>query len=105
MLALFVSVVTAVAVGMVLASLALVKRMADLQLASVELTEEGTAPTPRLSEAEQTAFDRCDGKTLLIHLAFSRFGLLALIKSCTRFRHRVDALNYAASVNTELKTQ
>ncbi|MGI9259763.1 MAG: SulP family inorganic anion transporter, partial [Gammaproteobacteria bacterium] len=43
-LAVFVSVVTAVAVGVIMASLALVKRMADLQLESVELsTERDTA--------------------------------------------------------------
>jgi len=164
-LAVFVSVVTAVAVGVIMASLALVKRMADLQLASVELSTERES-APRLSEAEQVEFERCDDRVLLIHLggpmtfgaangltrrlanianhecvildfsdvphiddsatialesvirrardndqlvilvglrrqvvrAFVRFGTLALIKSCMRFRRRLDALHYSAKL-------
>jgi SulP family sulfate permease len=164
-LAVFVSVVTAVAVGVIMASLALVKRMADLQLASVELSTEGDS-APRLSEAEHIEFERCNDRVLLIHLggpmtfgaangltrrlanianhdcvildfsdvphiddsatmalesvirrarendqlvilvglrrqvvrAFVRFGTLALIRSCMRFRRRLDALHYSANL-------
>ena len=66
-LAVFVSVVTAVAVGVIMASLVLVKRMADLQLESVELSSEHGA-APRLTEAEQAEFDACKDRVLLIHL-------------------------------------
>ncbi len=167
-LAVFVSVVTAVAVGVVMASLALVKRMADLQLESVELTTEGRTES-RLSEAEQGALENCGDRVLLIHLGgpltfgaangltkrlaniagyrsivldladvphiddsaalafesiiprareneqhvilvglhrpvvriFSRLGLLPLIRQCTRFRRRLDALHYAARLDHE----
>lgn len=66
-LAVFVSVVTAVAVGVIMASLALVKRMADLELESVELTTEKQAET-RLTEAERAALENCGDTVLLIHL-------------------------------------
>ncbi|HEY5624424.1 MAG TPA: SulP family inorganic anion transporter, partial [Gammaproteobacteria bacterium] len=66
-LAVFVSVVTAVAVGVIMASLVLVKRMADLQLESVELSTEHDS-APRLTDTEQAEFDRCDDRVLLIHL-------------------------------------
>ena len=66
-LAVFVSVVAAVAVGVIMASLVLVKRMTDLQLASVELSSEATA-APGLDEAEQKAFSACADEVLLIHL-------------------------------------
>jgi len=66
-LAVFVSVVTAVAVGVIMASLALVKRMADLELESVELTTEGKAET-LLTDAEQAALENCGDTVLLIHL-------------------------------------
>ena len=163
-LAVFVSVVTAVAVGVVMASLALVKRMADLQLESVELSTEREA-APRLTNSEQAEFDKCNDRVLLIHLGgpmtfgaangltrrlaniaahdmvildftdvphvddsatmalqtvirrakengqivilvglqhpvvreFIRSGMQALIKSCLRFRRRLNALHYAAT--------
>ncbi len=66
-LAVFVSVVTAVAVGVIMASLALVKRMADLQLDSVVLST-GRETAPRLTEAEQAEFENCNDRVLLIHL-------------------------------------
>ncbi len=66
-LAVFVSVVTAVAVGVIMASLALVKRMADLQLESIELSTERES-APRLDKEERVEFDRCDDRVLLIHL-------------------------------------
>ena len=168
LLAVFVSVVTAVAVGVIMASLALVKRMADLQLESVELSSEGDS-TFRLSDEEKQEFERCDDRVLLIHLggpmtfgaangltrrlaniaehrivildfadvpqiddsaamafesvirrarendqlvilvglrqqvvrAFIRFGMVSLIKSCLRFRRRLNALHYSATVISE----
>ena len=171
-LAVFVSVVTAVAVGVVMASLALVKRMADLQLESVELSTEGQAQS-RLSEAEEIAFNQCGENVLLIHLGgpltfgaangltrrlsnigkyrsvildlsdvphiddsaalalenilrrarsndqlmilvglhravvrvFSRSGLLPLIRQCSRFRRRLDALHYAARITQDQEVQ
>jgi len=65
-LAVFVSVVAAVAVGVIMASLVLVKRMTDLQLASVELSSEAAA-APGLDDAEQVAFSACAHDVLLIH--------------------------------------
>jgi SulP family sulfate permease len=167
-LAVFVSVVAAVAIGVIMASLALVKRMADLQLESIELSTERDS-APRLSDPEQAEFDRCGGRLLLIHLGgpmtfgaangltrrlaniashrivvldfsdvphiddsatmalesvirrakendqlvilvglrhqvvrvFIRFGMQSLIKSCLRFRRRLNALHYSATVITE----
>jgi SulP family sulfate permease len=164
-MAVFVSVVTAVAVGFVLASLALVKQMADWQLESIELSSDRSA-TMGLSHAERGLFDQCRGKALLVRLgapmtfgaasgltrrlgniagyevlildltdvthidetatralegiirraldngqavvtiglhsqvvrAFVRFGLLALIKRCLRYRRRIDALRYSAKL-------
>ncbi len=167
-LAVFVSVVAAVAVGVIMASLALVKQMADLQLESVELSTERES-APRLSDEEQAQFDRCGDRVLLIHLggpmtfgaangltrrlaniashdtvildfsdvphiddsatmaletvirrakendqlvilvglrhqvvrAFVSFGMLSLIKSCLRFRRRLNALHYSATLVSE----
>ncbi|HMB73383.1 MAG TPA: SulP family inorganic anion transporter [Gammaproteobacteria bacterium] len=64
MLGLFVSVVTAVAVGFVMASLAFVKKMADLQLASVKVSDSGAL----LSDKEQEILERCAGEALYIGL-------------------------------------
>lgn len=66
-LAVFVSVVAAVAVGVIMASLILVKRMTDLQLASVELSSDEDRP-PGLDATEQAAFAPCARDVLLIHL-------------------------------------
>jgi SulP family sulfate permease len=161
-LGLFVNVVTAVAVGFVMVSLAFVKKMADLQLAAVKIG----GSRARLSKQEQEVFDRCDGNALFISLAgpltfgaangltkrlavvtkhkalildfsdvphidesaliaienvidrarrnhqaviliglqhavvraFARFGMLDLIRQCTRFRRRLAALRYAEQV-------
>jgi len=165
LLGLFVSVVTAVAVGFVMASLAFVKKMADLQLAAV--TVGGSRAL--LSDKELEIFERCEGKALFIGLAgpmtfgaangltkrlavvsrhrtlildfsdvphidesaliaietvierarrnrqtviliglqhavvraFARFGLIDLIRHCTRFRRRIPALRYAERVCTQ----
>ena len=162
---LFINVVTAVAVGVIMASLAFVKRMADLQLESIDATYEGQV-APRLTAAEQEIFQRTIRTTLLIPLSgpltfgaanglskrlsniaryravilefsevphvdesaivalesiirraqdnhqsvilvglrspvvrsFVRFGLLPLIRQCTRFQQRLDALRFAARI-------
>ena len=66
-LAVFVSVVTAVATGIIMASLVLVKRMADLQLEQVRLSSDpGSTP---LTAAERDLFKKLGGRALLIHLA------------------------------------
>lgn len=66
--ALFVNVVTGAAVGFVMASLGFVKRMADLQLAAVDVSDEAREES-RLSAAERAALDGSDRRTLLINLA------------------------------------
>ncbi|HSG64000.1 MAG TPA: SulP family inorganic anion transporter [Gammaproteobacteria bacterium] len=66
-LAVFVSVIAAVAVGVMMASLLLVKRMTDLQLESVELSSDEEKP-PGLDDTERAAFAPCASDALLIHL-------------------------------------
>jgi len=66
-IALFVNVVTGAAVGLVMASLALVKRMADLQLEALEISDEAREES-RLNEAECAALARSEHRTLLIKL-------------------------------------
>ena len=62
---LFVNVVTAVAIGVVMASLAFVKKMADLQLAGVEVGPNRNV----LSDSEQEILGRCGANALYISLA------------------------------------
>ena len=64
--ALFVNVVTGAAVGMVMASLALVKRLADLQAASIR---RETGASSRLDDRESAALAASADKALLISLA------------------------------------
>jgi SulP family sulfate permease len=66
--ALFVNVVTGAAIGFVMASLAFVKRMADIQLEAVDVSDEARDES-HLSAAETAALERSDHKTLLINLA------------------------------------
>jgi len=66
-LAVLVSVVAAVAVGVIMASLVLVKRMTDLQLASVQLSSDAER-APGLDAAEREAFAPCASDVLLIRL-------------------------------------
>jgi SulP family sulfate permease len=66
--ALFDNVVTGAAIGFVMACLGAVKRIADIQLESIEVSDavrEGS----RLDQAEQTALERSGQKTLLINLS------------------------------------
>lgn len=67
-IALFVNVVTGAAVGLIMASLGFVKRMADMQLAAVDVSDEAREES-RLSADEREALDRSDHRTLLISLA------------------------------------
>ncbi len=62
-----VDLITAVAVGMVFASLFFVKRMADLELANLHIVTNPTPSTPLLPE-EATILEQANGKILLIHV-------------------------------------
>jgi SulP family sulfate permease len=67
-IALFDNVVTGAAVGFIMASLGFVKRMADLQLAAVDVSDEAGEKS-RLSAAERAMFEQSGQRTLLINLA------------------------------------
>lgn len=64
--AVFVNVVTAAAIGIVMASLVFVKRMADLQLEAIEAP--GARRVARLDDAEKAALERCAGQALYLPL-------------------------------------
>lgn len=67
-LTVFVDLITAVAVGVVMESLLLVKRMADLQEQSLrQLTGAGEPDTP-LSPVEQEILDASEGRIVVFHL-------------------------------------
>ena len=67
-LTVFVDLITAVAVGIVLASLLFVKRMSDLQLANIRtFTEHSDAP--QLSAEEKELLGKAGGRVLLYHLS------------------------------------
>ncbi|HUO82203.1 MAG TPA: SulP family inorganic anion transporter [Gammaproteobacteria bacterium] len=68
LLTVFVDVITAVATGMVIASLLFVKEMADLQLASIRTVVE-PADHELLTIEEATEFAACKGRAMLVHLA------------------------------------
>ena len=68
LLTVFVDVITAVATGMVIASLLFVKDMADLQLASIRTVVE-PADHKLLTVEEATEFAACQGRAMLVHLA------------------------------------
>jgi SulP family sulfate permease len=165
LVALLVNVVSGAAVGIVIASLAFVKRMADLQMEELDIDDAGE-PAQGLSEAEKDALAASKGRTILIRLggplAFGaanglakrlanlsgyrvivldftnvpdidesgiialenivrlgqlhnqdvliaglrhavarpilRFGLADMLRSCQRFRSRIDALRAAAKI-------
>jgi len=166
MVALFVNVVTGAALGIFMASLAFVKRMADLQLDALDVSGGESSGSNLLSDSERLALDAAEGRTMLIRLggplafgaanglskrianlagyealvidfsdvpdidesgiiAFEnivraartngkavliaglrrrvvrpilRFGLIDVLKSCSRFRRRIDALRAAARI-------
>lgn len=67
-LTVFVDVITAVGVGIVLASLALVKETADLQIEAIStIAEPDTAVF--LSPVESELFAQCQGQVLFLHLS------------------------------------
>jgi SulP family sulfate permease len=68
LLTVFVDLITAVAVGIVLASLLFVKRMSDLQLANIKAIT-GAMDEPSLSDDEKTALDVAGGRVVLYHLS------------------------------------
>ena len=68
LLTVLVDLITAVAVGVVLASLLFVKRMSDLQLANIRAIT-GASDGPDLSEAERAALEAGGGRVILYHLS------------------------------------
>ncbi len=68
LLTVLVDLITAVAVGIVLASLLFVKRMSDLQLANIKAIT-GETDEPSLSEAEKAALAAGGGRVILYHLS------------------------------------
>jgi SulP family sulfate permease len=68
LLTVLVDLITAVAVGIVLASLLFVKRMSDLQLANIKAIT-GETDEPSLSEAEKAALEAGGGRVILYHLS------------------------------------
>ena len=65
-LTVFVNVITAVALGMIMASLLFVKRMADLQLDSIQTV---STDSELLTPEEQEAFSCCHGRALILRLS------------------------------------
>ncbi|MDA0651991.1 MAG: SulP family inorganic anion transporter [Proteobacteria bacterium] len=68
LLTVLVDLITAVVVGITLASLLFVKRMSDLQLASIKAITNGTVEHD-LNEAEKAALDSGGGRVVLYHLS------------------------------------
>jgi SulP family sulfate permease len=68
LLTVLVDLITAVAVGIVLASLLFVKRMSDLQLANIKAIT-GTADDDSLTDEERTALEAGRGRVILYHLS------------------------------------
>ena len=68
LLTVFVDVVTAVGIGVVLASLVFVKSMADLQVESIR-TIVDEEHHDLLDPAEAAAFRRCNGRATILHLS------------------------------------
>jgi SulP family sulfate permease len=68
-LTVFVDIITAVAVGTVIASLLFVKEMADLQSESIRTITDHESGDKILSPVEAEIFRRCAGRTVLVHLS------------------------------------
>ncbi|MCU7958481.1 MAG: STAS domain-containing protein [gamma proteobacterium symbiont of Bathyaustriella thionipta] len=64
----FVDLITAVAIGMIMASFVFMQRMVDLQLDSIKAITSPDEETP-LSAAEADALRQADGRILLYHIA------------------------------------
>ena len=67
LLTLFDDLITAVAVGTVMASLLFVKRMADLQVDNIKVMD-GASDYAHLSPDEKALYKRCQGRAMMIHL-------------------------------------
>jgi SulP family sulfate permease len=67
-LTVFVDIITAVGVGIVMASLVFVKEMADVQVQSIR-TIVDDAGHELLTNNEAAAFRRCDGRAAILHLS------------------------------------
>lgn len=68
LLTVLVDLITAVGVGIVLASLLFVKRMSDLQLANIK-SLTGAIDEPELTSAEKAALESGGGRVVLYHLS------------------------------------
>ena len=68
LLTVFVDVITAVGIGVVLASLMFVKTMADLQMQSITAIVD-EAPERFLDAAETAAFRQCAGRAAILHMS------------------------------------
>jgi len=68
LLTVFVDVITAVGIGVVLASLMFVKTMADLQMQSITAIVD-EAPERFLDAAETAAFRECAGRAAILHMS------------------------------------
>ena len=68
LLTVFVDLITAVGVGIVMASLLFVKRMSDLQLANIR-TSTHDSGDPNLSDDETAALEAGGGRVVLYHLS------------------------------------
>jgi SulP family sulfate permease len=67
LLTVLVDLITAVAVGVVMASLLFVKRMTDLQLESIKAIID-PSDDPSFSAEEREVFQQCQGQVLYVHL-------------------------------------
>jgi SulP family sulfate permease len=67
-LTVFVDVITAVAAGMIFASLLFVKETAELQIESIRTISHADSEK-LLSDEERLLFRRCNGKALILHLS------------------------------------
>jgi SulP family sulfate permease len=68
-LTVFVDIITAVAVGTVMASLLFVKEMADLQSESIRTITDHDSGERILAPSEAELFRRCAGRALILHLS------------------------------------
>lgn len=67
-LTVFVDVITAVAAGMIVASLLFVKETADMQMESIRTISHADSEH-LLTDEERILFRRCNGKALILHLS------------------------------------
>jgi SulP family sulfate permease len=99
----FVDLITAVAVGMVMASFVFMKRMTDLQLKSAIATTRGKEELP-LNEEEQAIIDAANGQILLYHLegpmSFSAAkGMARRLASFDQYRALILDLSHVPQVD------